>query len=66
MIPTPDQMVQIDKEEERQNSELEKRKSSLERRNRIRIEACEEDSSSSSMLMYNFFSYGEYSDGPSN
>ena len=37
-IPTLDQMVQIDKEAERQKSKLEKSKATLERRNPIRIE----------------------------
>jgi hypothetical protein len=65
-IPTPDQMVQIDKEVERQKSELEKSKSSLEWSKPIRIEACEEDSSSASMPMYKFDSDREDSNGPSN
>lgn len=50
-IPTMDQMVQIDKEVERQKSKLEKRKVALEWSIPIRIEACEEDSSSSSISM---------------
>ena len=62
-IPTPDQMFQTDKEVERQNFELEKRKVALEWNNPIRIEACEKDSSSSSMSMYIFDSNGEDSDG---
>jgi hypothetical protein len=43
-IPTLDQMVQISKEIDRKKSKLEKIKVSLEKKNPIRIEACEEDS----------------------
>ena len=63
--PTPDQMVQIDKEAEIQKSKLEKRKVSIQWRNIIRIEDEEEESSSSSMLMHNLDSDGEDSDVPS-
>ena len=59
-------MVQIDKEAKRQKCKLDKNKSSMERRNPIRIEDCEEDSSSSSMSMYNLDSDGDDLDGPSN
>ena len=52
-IPTPDQMIHIDKEAEIQKTKLEKIKASIEQRNLIRIEDEEEDSSSSSMSMYN-------------
>ena len=58
-ILTLDQMVQVDKEAKRQKSKLEKSKGSLEQRNPIRIEDCEEGSSSSSMLMYNLDLDGE-------
>ena len=42
-IPTLDQMVQIDKEAQRQKYKLEKSKASMEHRNPIRIEDCEEE-----------------------
>ena len=65
-IPTPDQMVQIDKEEEIQKAKIEKIKSIIERRNIIRIEDDEEEeSSSSSMSMYILDSDIEDSDVPS-
>ena len=64
-IPTPNQMVQIDKEDERQKSKLEKIKATIERRNPIRIKDCEEGSSSSSMSMYIIDSDGEDLDVPS-
>ena len=59
-------MVQIDKDVERQKSKSEKRKVSMEWQNPIRIEDCEEISSSLSMSMYNLDSDGDDSDGPSN
>lgn len=65
-IPTLDQMVQIDKEAERQKSKLEKKKVTMKQRNPIRIKDCEEGPSSSSMSMYNLDSNGEASNGPSN
>ena len=65
-IPTPNQMVQIDKEAERQKSKLEKRKSTMEQRNPIRIEDCEESLSSSLMSMHGLDSDEEDSDVPSN
>jgi hypothetical protein len=61
-IPTPDQMVQIDKEAEIQKSKSEKSKVVVERRNLIRIKDEEEESSSSLMSMYNLDSDGEYLD----
>ena len=64
-ISTLDQMVQIYKEVEIQNSKAQKIKASIERRNINRIEDEEEESSSSSMSMYNLDSDGEYSDVPS-
>ena len=64
-IPNLDQMVQIDKEAKRKKSKLEKSKSTMEKRNPIRIKDCEEGSSSSSMLMYNLDSDGEDIDVPS-
>ena len=53
-------MVQIDKEVERQKSKSEKRKTIIEWRNPIRIEDCEEESSSSYMSMYNLDLDGKY------
>jgi hypothetical protein len=64
-IPTPDQMVQIDKEVEIQKSKSEKRKATVEWRNIIRIEDEEEESSSTSMLMYSLDSDGDDSNVPS-
>ena len=58
-IPTPDQIVQIDKEVEIQKSKLEKNKDSMEQKNPIRVEDCEEGSSSSLMPIYNLDSDGE-------
>ena len=40
-IPTLDQMVQIDKEDERHKYKLEKNKATMEWGNPIRIEDCE-------------------------
>ena len=59
-------MIQIDKEVERQNSKLEKNKVAIEWRNPIRIDGCEEDSSSSSMSIYILNSDEEGSYGLSN
>jgi hypothetical protein len=59
-------MVQIDKESERYKYKLEKNKAAMERKNPIRVEVCEEGSSTSSMSMYNLDSDGEYSHVPSN
>ena len=64
-IPTPDQMVHIDKEVEIQKTKSKKIKVSIEWRNIIRIEDEKEESSSSSMSMYNLDSNGEDSDVPS-
>ena len=64
-IPTPDQMVQIDKEAKIQKAKLEKNKAAIERRNLIRIEDEEEESSSSSMSMYNLNLDGKIPDVPS-
>ena len=57
-ISTPDQMVQIDKEVEIQKTKEEKSKVAIERRNLIRIEDEEEESSFSSMSLYNLNSDG--------
>ena len=65
-ILTLDQMSQIDKEVERQKSKLEKNKSSMDRKIPPTVEDCEEGLSSSSMLMYNLDSNGEYSNCPLN
>ena len=59
MIPTPDKIVQIDKEVEIHKSKSEKRKASIKWRNIIRIKDEKEESSSSFMLMYNVDSDGE-------
>ena len=59
-------MVQIDKEAKRQKSKLDKSKATMEWRNPIRIKDCEEESSSSSMSMYNLDSNREYLEVPSN
>ena len=64
-IPTLDQMDQIDKEVERQMSKLEKNKASMQRKNPIRVEDCEKNSSFSSMSMYILDSNGEDLDVPS-
>ena len=52
-IPTPDQMIQIDKEVGIQKTKAKKRKVAIERRNLIELKDVEEESSSSSMSMYN-------------
>ena len=64
-IPTPDQMVQIDKEANIQKTNAEKIKASIQRRNIIRIEDEEEESPSSSMSMFNLDSDKEDLDVPS-
>ena len=51
-------MIQIDKEAETQNSKMERNKVGLEWKNLPRVEDYEEDSSSSSMLMY-ILDFGE-------
>ena len=53
MIPTPDQMSKVDKEEGLKRTIEERNKVSSERDNIVRIEVEEESSSSSSMSMYN-------------
>ena len=65
-ILTLDQMIQIDKESDRQKSNMDKNKASMEWNIPPRAEDCEEGSSSSSMSMYNHYSNGEDSDCPSN
>ena len=52
-IPTSDQMIQIDKEAERQKYNIEKNKVAIEWKILPRVEDYEDDSSSSSMSMYN-------------
>ena len=52
-ILTLDQMIQIDKEDERQKYKVEKNKATMERKILPRVEDCEEGSSSSSISMYN-------------
>ena len=56
-IPTLDQMIKIDKEEEIKKSIVEKNKDASEWKNIIRIEDVEESSSSSSMSIYGIDSY---------
>lgn len=53
MIPTPDQMLKVDKEVELKISIEKKHKVSSKRDDIVRIEVEEESSSSSSMSMYN-------------
>ena len=61
MIPTPDQMCQIDKEVEQERGMQEKSKVSSERLNIVRIDD-EESSSSSSMSLYIIESNGKESE----
>ena len=63
-IPTPDQMIKIDKEAKIQKSIVEKSRVAIERKNSIRIEDTQE-SSSSSMSMYNLDSDKEDLEVPS-
>ena len=65
-IPTLEQIIQIDKEVERQKSKIEKKKVATKRNILLRVEDCEEDSSSSSMLMYNLDSSEKCVDGGKN
>ena len=65
-ILTLDQMIQIDKESERQKSKIEKNKDATEQNIPPRVEDYEEGSSSSSMPMYNLDYDGEDSEFPSN
>ena len=64
-IPTPDQMIKINKEAVIQKSKEKKNKDAIERRNIIRVEDEEESSSSSSMSMDNLNSDKEDSNVPS-
>ena len=59
MIPTPDQMSQIDKEAEQKKAIEVKSKASGGKLNIVRIDD-EESSSSSSMSLYNIESNGKY------
>ena len=52
-------MTQIDKEAKRQKSKIERNKVAMERKIPPRVKDYEEDSSSSSMSMYNLDSNGE-------
>ena len=61
MIPTPDQMSQIDKEAEQKKAMEEKNKVSSERLNIVTIDD-EESYSSSSMSLYNIESHGKDSE----
>lgn len=65
-IPTLAQMIQIEKEVERQKSKMERNKDAMEWKILPRVEDYEGDSSSSSMSMYNFDSNGEDSEFLSN
>ena len=58
-ILTLDQMIQIDKEVERQKFKIQKKKATTKQKTLPRVEDYEEDSSSSSMLMYSLDSDGE-------
>ena len=60
MIPTPDQMSQIDKEEEQKKAIKVKSKASSEKLNIVRIDD-EESSSPSSMSLYNIESNEKHS-----
>ena len=60
-ILTPNQMIHIEKEAESQNSNIEKNNDAMERKILPRVEAREEDSSSSYMSMYNLDSGEENS-----
>ena len=51
-ILTLEQMIQVDKEVERQRANIEKNKVTIERNILPRVEDCEENLSSSSMSMY--------------
>jgi hypothetical protein len=64
-IPTPDQMLKIDKEAEIKKTIVEKNRVASERKNIIRIEDLEESSSSSSMSMYSIDYDREDSEVPS-
>ena len=61
MIPTPDQMLQIDKEAEQKKAIEVKSKASSEKLNIVRIDD-EESSSSSSMSLYNIESNKKHSE----
>ena len=61
MIPTPDQMSQIDKEAEQKKAIEVKSKALSEKMNIVRIDY-EESSSSSSMSLYNIESNEKHSD----
>ena len=63
-IPTPDKMIQVDKEVEIQKTKAEKSRATIEGKNIIRTED-EEESSSSSMSMYSLDSNKEYLEVPS-
>ena len=52
-IPTPEQMIQVDKESERQKSKVEKKKASIEQNILPMDKDCERELSSSSISMYN-------------
>ena len=64
-IPNLDQMTQIDKEAKIQKAKVGKSKAAIERRNLIRIEDEEEESSYSLMFMYSINLEKEDLDDPS-
>jgi hypothetical protein len=64
-IPTPDQMIQIDKKVKIQNSKMEKNKDTMEWNIPSTVEDCEEGSSSLYMSIYNLDCDEEYSYFPS-
>ena len=65
-IPTPEHMMQVDKEAEKQRANIEKDKVTIEQNILPRVEDCEDNLSSSSMSMYSLDLGEEGSNFPSN